>query len=112
MSVDQKTNQICFETLKFPTEPWSLENYLKIGGYKAWKKILDEKIDPLTIIDEVKKSPILHILDKAVPPTRKSSPKRLYFMFLFRVSIFTAFRGKSFDQRSITSLSFHSPAFC
>ena len=37
MSVDQKTNQICFETLKFPTEPWSLENYLKIGGYKAWK---------------------------------------------------------------------------
>jgi len=56
MSVDQKTNQICFETLKFATEPWSLENYLKIGGYKAWKKILDEKIDPLAIIDEVKKS--------------------------------------------------------
>ena len=56
MSFDQKTNQICFETLKFPTEPWSLKNYLKIGGYKAWKKILDEKIDPLTIIDEIKKS--------------------------------------------------------
>ncbi len=37
----------------------------------------------LARIDEVKKSPILHILDKAVPPTRKSSPRRLFFMFLF-----------------------------
>ena len=56
MSFTQKVNQVCFETLKFPVEPWSLKNYLKIGGYKAWKKILDEKIDPLTIIDEIKKS--------------------------------------------------------
>jgi len=56
MSFTQKANQVCFETLKFSIEPWSLKNYLKIGGYKAWKKILDEKIDPLTIIDEIKKS--------------------------------------------------------
>ena len=56
MSFTQKANQVCFETLKFPIEPWSLKNYLKIGGYKAWKEILDEKIDPLTIIDEIKKS--------------------------------------------------------
>tara|TARA_B100000809_G_scaffold239485_1_gene261071 strand:+ start:73 stop:1383 length:1311 start_codon:yes stop_codon:yes gene_type:complete len=56
MSFTQKANQVCFETLKFSVEPWSLKNYLKIGGYKAWKKILDEKIDPLTIIDEIKKS--------------------------------------------------------
>ena len=56
MSFTQKVNQVCFETLKFPVEPWSLKNYLKIGGYKAWEKILDEKIDPPTIIDEIKKS--------------------------------------------------------
>ncbi len=56
MSFDQKANQVCFETLKFSTEPWSLKNYLKIGGYKAWKNILDERVDPLTIIDEIKKS--------------------------------------------------------
>ncbi|MGE4658015.1 MAG: NADH-quinone oxidoreductase subunit F, partial [Gammaproteobacteria bacterium] len=49
-------NQVCFETLKFQTEPWSLRNYLKIGGYQAWKKILGGNLDPDTIIDEIKKS--------------------------------------------------------
>ncbi len=39
----------------------------------------------LARIDEVKKSPILHILDKAVPPSRKSSPVRSYFMISFLV---------------------------
>ncbi len=49
------TNQVCFTTMKFD-EPWTLENYLKTGGYDAWKKILAEKTDPDAIIDEVKKS--------------------------------------------------------
>ena len=38
------TEQVCFDTLQFD-EPWTLENYLKVGGYQAWKKILAGK-DP------------------------------------------------------------------
>jgi len=37
-------------------EPWTLENYLKVGGYTAWKKILAEKTSQESIIDEIKKS--------------------------------------------------------
>ena len=49
------TNQVCFTTLQFD-KPWTLENYLKIGGYDAWKKILAEKTSPDDIIAEVKAS--------------------------------------------------------
>ena len=35
---------------------WSLEDYVKRGGYEALKKVLAEKIPPQTIIAEVKKS--------------------------------------------------------
>jgi len=48
-------HQVVYTTLHFE-QPWTLENYLKVDGYKAWKKILAEKPDPATIIDEVKKS--------------------------------------------------------
>jgi NADH-quinone oxidoreductase subunit F len=48
-------NQVCYATLEFD-EPWTFENYLKVGGYEAWKKILAEKTPPGDIIDEVKKS--------------------------------------------------------
>ena len=49
------TNQVCFTTLKFD-EPWTLENYLSIGGYEAWKKILAEKTPQEEVIDIVKSS--------------------------------------------------------
>ncbi len=49
------TNQVCFTTLQYD-EPWTLENYLKTGGYEAWKKILAEKTAPEAVIEEVKKS--------------------------------------------------------
>jgi hypothetical protein len=49
------TEQVCFDTLQFD-EPWTLENYLKVGGYQAWKKILQGKIPPEEVIEEVKKS--------------------------------------------------------
>jgi len=49
------TEQVCFDTLQFD-EPWTLENYLKLGGYQAWKKILQEKTPPEEVIEEVKKS--------------------------------------------------------
>jgi NADH-quinone oxidoreductase subunit F len=49
-------NQVCFTTLQFENEPYSLENYLKVGGYQAWKKILTEKMSQEDVIEEVKKS--------------------------------------------------------
>jgi len=49
-------NQVCFTTLQFENEPYSLENYLKVGGYQAWKKILNEKVSQEDVIEEVKKS--------------------------------------------------------
>src|ERR1700751_2159421 len=50
-----KEHQAVYTTLHFD-RPWTLENYLKVDGYAAWKKILADKPDPATIIDEVKKS--------------------------------------------------------
>jgi NADH-quinone oxidoreductase subunit F len=49
------TEQVCFATMQFH-EPWTLESYLKIGGYSAWRKILAEKTDPALIIEELKTS--------------------------------------------------------
>jgi NADH-quinone oxidoreductase subunit F len=48
-------NEVCFATLQFD-EPWTYENYLKVGGYEAWRKILEEKISPEQVIEEVKLS--------------------------------------------------------
>ena len=48
-------HQVVLTTLHFD-QPWTLDSYLKVDGYQAWKKILAEKPDPATIIDELKKS--------------------------------------------------------
>ncbi len=48
-------NQVCFRTKHLP-EPWRLDNYEKVGGYSIWRKILQEKTKPETIIDELKLS--------------------------------------------------------
>ena len=48
-------NGVCFETLKFD-QPWTLENYLDIGGYSAWEKILQQNIPPADIVEQVKAS--------------------------------------------------------
>ena len=48
--------QVCYATLQFEDQPWSYENYLKVDGYKAWRKILEEKISPEDVIEEVKAS--------------------------------------------------------
>ena len=48
--------QVCYATLQFKDQPWSYENYLKVGGYEAWRKILNEKISPEAVIEEVKAS--------------------------------------------------------
>jgi NADH-quinone oxidoreductase subunit F len=49
-------NQVCFATLEFSDKPWSLQNYLKLGGYNAWKKVLNGDLSPEAVIDEVKAS--------------------------------------------------------
>jgi len=46
---------VIFNTLEFD-QPWTLDNYLKVGGYQALRKILTEKIAPEAIIAEVKTS--------------------------------------------------------
>jgi len=48
-------NQVCYTTLKFD-QPHTLENYLEIGGYKAWQKIIDEKMTPEDVVEIVKAS--------------------------------------------------------
>lgn len=52
---EQQYNQVCYTTLQFD-EPWTYENYLKIGGYKAWQKILDEGTSPEDVVAEIKAS--------------------------------------------------------
>ena len=49
-------NEVCFATLQFKDQPWSYQNYLKTGGYKAWRKILKENVQPDAVIDEIKAS--------------------------------------------------------
>ncbi len=49
------SEQVCFATMQYD-EPWSLESYLKTGGYAAWRKILAENTDPALIIEELKAS--------------------------------------------------------
>ncbi len=48
-------HSVVYTTLHFD-KPWSYENYLKTGGYAAWRKILTEKTDPAAVIDMVKQS--------------------------------------------------------
>lgn len=48
-------DQVCYRTRHFD-EPWTLENYLKVGGYSSWKKILQEKTPPEEIIETLKTS--------------------------------------------------------
>ena len=48
-------NEVCFRTMHMEN-PWTLENYLSVGGYAQLKKILAEKIPPEQIIEELKVS--------------------------------------------------------
>ena len=48
-------NQVCYATLQFD-EPWTLENYLKLGGYEALKTIIREGMSPEDVVEVVKQS--------------------------------------------------------
>src|SRR5438876_1087046 len=48
-------NEVCFRTLHL-SEPWTLATYQSVGGYSVWRRILQEKTPPETIVAELKKS--------------------------------------------------------
>ncbi|WP_222564774.1 NADH-quinone oxidoreductase subunit NuoF [Novilysobacter antarcticus] len=48
-------HNVVYTTLHFDT-PWSYDNYVQIGGYSAWRKILAEKIPRADVIEMVKQS--------------------------------------------------------
>ncbi|NCF36135.1 MAG: NADH-quinone oxidoreductase subunit NuoF [Gammaproteobacteria bacterium] len=48
-------NEVCYATLQYD-QPWSMETYLKVGGYQALKKILQDGMTPEAVIEEVKAS--------------------------------------------------------
>ena len=48
-------NDVCFTTRHYE-QPWTMENYLKTGGYQALKKIINEKISQEAVIGLVKAS--------------------------------------------------------
>jgi NADH-quinone oxidoreductase subunit F len=48
-------NLVCFQPLGMD-EPWSLDSYLKVGGYESWKKILAGKFTPQEVVETIKAS--------------------------------------------------------
>jgi NADH-quinone oxidoreductase subunit F len=48
-------HNVVFTTLD-KDQPWSLDNYVSIDGYQAWRRILEEKTPPEQIIEELKTS--------------------------------------------------------
>ena len=48
-------NQVCYATRQFD-EPWTLENYRRVGGYEAWSKIIRNQILPEKVVEEIKDS--------------------------------------------------------
>ncbi|MDF3054761.1 MAG: nuoF [Gammaproteobacteria bacterium] len=48
-------NDICFRTLDLEN-PWAFATYESVGGYVQWRKIINEKIPPETIINTLKQS--------------------------------------------------------
>jgi NADH-quinone oxidoreductase subunit F len=48
-------NEVCYATLQYD-QPWSMESYLKTGGYQALKMILVDGMTPEQVIEEVKAS--------------------------------------------------------
>ena len=49
------TNEVCFATLQYD-QPWSMESYVKSGGYQALKKILVDGMSAEDVIEQVKAS--------------------------------------------------------
>ncbi len=48
-------NLVCYATLDLE-EPWTLENYISRGGYRAWRSVLENRTPREKIIEDVKAS--------------------------------------------------------
>ena len=53
-----KQNQVCYRTFHLD-QPWSLESYEKVGGYKIWKSVVAGEIKPDFIIQSIKDSMLM-----------------------------------------------------
>jgi NADH-quinone oxidoreductase subunit F len=49
------SSPVILNTMHFD-QPWTLDNYLKVGGYQALRKVISEEMSPEAIIAEVKAS--------------------------------------------------------
>jgi len=48
-------NQVCYATVH-RDRPWTLATYESTGGYQAWRRILEEKPTPESIVEQIKAS--------------------------------------------------------
>ena len=48
-------NQVCYATVH-QDRPWTLATYEATGGYQAWRRILEEKPTPESIVEQIKAS--------------------------------------------------------
>ncbi|MDA7742015.1 NADH-quinone oxidoreductase subunit NuoF, partial [Francisellaceae bacterium] len=55
MSHGISKGDVCLRTIG-GDDPWSLEAYLAVGGYSSWRKILENRIPPEEIVNELKAS--------------------------------------------------------
>jgi NADH-quinone oxidoreductase subunit F len=52
-----RQDTVCFRTLRLPPgERFTLDAYRSVGGYVQWERILRDRPDPATLIDELKLS--------------------------------------------------------
>ncbi|WP_295447685.1 NADH-quinone oxidoreductase subunit NuoF [uncultured Thiodictyon sp.] len=55
--MNQQQNTVCLRTLHLPAdERCTLAAYRRLGGYAQWERILRDKVDPSTVIEELKLS--------------------------------------------------------
>jgi len=66
------SNEICFRT-RHLDKPWTLEAYESVGGYQAWRKILNKEISSEKIIAELKLSTLRGRGGAGFPTARKWS---------------------------------------
>ena len=57
--------------------PWSMETYLSVDGYQAWKRILDEKTAQEEIISAVKESALRGRGGAGFPTGRESHSRNI-----------------------------------
>jgi len=52
---DKQKNLVCLTTLGLD-EPWTLESYLKVGGYESWRRVLAGELSVENVVEVVKAS--------------------------------------------------------